>query len=132
RVPAGRGAGTAERGGAAAAVADLGTGADQRGTSRLADGGFGRGADLAGPGGGRGVRRFTGRTPVLVPLPPPVRRPAPAGAPAYRAGRVAGATRGCCPVVRRAWPSRRCGPSRPGGAGLEPGRMPAVRPLGRS
>src|SRR5207245_4190472 len=66
RVPAGRGAGAAGRGGAAAAVADLSGGAGRRRAGRRADGGFGRGSDLAGPGGRERVRGGAGFGAVVV------------------------------------------------------------------
>ena len=61
----------------------------ERVNGELADlltGGSRRGAGPAGAGGGERVRGVAGRGAVLVPLPPPVRRPAAAGAAAHRAG----------------------------------------------
>ena len=59
--------------GPAAAAADFGAGAGQWRARRPVDWRFRRGADLAGPGGGRRVRRVAGRAPVMVPLSRAVR-----------------------------------------------------------
>ena len=72
--------------GAAAAAAHQRPGAGQRRAGRPADRRQRRGAGAAGPGGGERVRGVAGRGAVLVPLPPPVRRPAAAGAAPHRAG----------------------------------------------
>jgi LuxR family transcriptional regulator, maltose regulon positive regulatory protein len=69
------------------------------------------------------------RGPVVVPLPPPVRRPAAAGTaphPARRDHRAAPRRRA---VVGRARISDGGGPPRPGRAGLGAGRPPAIGPL---
>ena len=60
-----------------------------------------------------------------------VRRPAAAGAAGQRGGRTARAARRRRRVVRGPRVPGRGGPPRPGGAGLGPGRPPAIGPLGR-
>ena len=106
----------------------------ERVTGPLADaltGGSGGERMLAGAGGGERVRGIAGRGAVLVPLPPPVRRPAAAGAAAHRAGRGHRAARGSSRVVRGARVPGGGDPPRPGGAGLGPGRPAARRSLAR-
>ena len=81
----------------------------------------GRQPDDHDSGAGQPVHRPAGRSPGVVPLPPPVRRCA-AGAAAQRAtgaGPVAAPARQ--PVVRAARPDRGVDPARTGGAGLRPG-----------
>ena len=95
-----------QRGGAAAAAADLGAGPGERRTGRPADRRLGRGADLAAARAGQRVRGLAGCAAVLVPLPPAVRRPAAAGAAAQRAGRTARAARRRRRVVRRSTGTR--------------------------
>ena len=85
RVPGGRGAGPAERGGAAAAAAHVPAGAGVRPAGGRADRQLGRGTDPAGSGAGRRVRGLAGRGQVVVPLPPAVRGPAAAGVAPHRA-----------------------------------------------
>ena len=80
---------------------------------------------------GERVRGGAGRAAVLVPLPPPVRRPAAAGAAPHRAGRGRRAAPGRRRLVRRARVPGGGGPARPGRAGLGPGRPAARRSLAR-
>ena len=68
---------------------------------------------------------------VVVPLPPPVRRPAAAGAAPHRAGPGRRAAPGRRRLVRRARVPGGGGPARPGRAGLGPGRPAARRSLAR-
>src|SRR5262249_6482754 len=63
------------------------------------------------------------------PLPPPVCRPAAAGAAPHRAGPGRRAAPGRREVARRARASGGGGPARPDGAGLGPGRAAAGRLL---
>src|SRR5262249_12545401 len=85
-----------------------------------------RGADTAGLAGRERVRGVAGRPTVVVPLPPPVRRPATAGAAPHQPGRGHRTTPGRRRLVRRARVPGGRGPARPGGAGLGAGR-PAAR-----
>ena len=80
---------------------------------------------------GERVRGSAGPGAVVVPLPPPVRRPAAAGAAPHRAGPGCRAAPGRREVVRRARVPGGGGPARPGRTGLGPGRPAARRPLAR-
>ena len=128
RVPDGRDAGAAAAGGPAPAAAHLRAGPGQRRARRPADRSHGLGADPAGPGGRQRVRRVPRPRPYLVPLPPHVRRPAPAGTAPHDARghrRTAPARRA---LARRARPGRRRHRPPAGGRRLGRGGPHAHRP----
>jgi LuxR family maltose regulon positive regulatory protein len=98
----------------------------KRGAGRPADRGQGRGGRAVGPGGRERVRGLAGHVAGLVPLPPPVRRPAAVGAAPRRPGRDHRAAPGGRELVRGARVPGGRYPPRAGRAGLGV-RRPAAR-----
>ena len=131
RVPAGRGAGTAERRGPAAAVADLDPRPGQRRACRPANRGLGRRAGAAAARGGR--RRSSSPSTRVGPgsvTTSSLRRSAPARAAGQRPGRTARAARCRGRLVRRTRVSDRGGPARSGRPELGAGRPACCRTTG--
>ncbi len=128
RLPAGRGARASARGGAAAAAAHVDPRAGERPARRRPRRSLRLGADPARARASERLRRLARRRAVVVPLPPPLRRPPAPGAAPDRAGRRRAAAPGCGRVVRGARVRGRRDPARPGRRGLVARRPPARRP----
>jgi hypothetical protein len=117
-----------EAGGPAPAAAHLRAGPGQRRARRPAYRRHGFGTNPAGPRGRQRVRRVPRPRPYLVPLPPHVRRPAPAGTAPHDARRHPGTTPARRALARRARPGRRRHRPLAGGRRLGRGGPHAHRP----